>query len=195
MLTLEYGYFLLIVSLVVALIEIAIEGEHSGAEKNPIWKPDPDSWLAKLYSKAVMSGKSLTGYHIIVFGLVLIILHLPFSLIEWSGIKELEVVSCYLLVAMVWDFLWYVWNKYYGIRTFGPDNPKIQWHKRWIGRVPVDYPKGLAASLFLVLIAVFFAGTEVFLGWLMILGMLMGLVLFSCLIRLFLLDKLVWKEV
>lgn len=144
-----FSVYLFVLALVLALLEIQIEGPHGWAEKLPCWRPDPDSFLEKAFSKLI--GKPLTGYHISVFTLVFITLHFPFFTgTKWSISEELWTISILLLYSVFWDFLWFVWNPYYGLKKFS--SSAIWWHKNWLGPVPVDYLNGTGASFLLSII-------------------------------------------
>lgn len=69
--------YLFIMAVVLAIVEIQIEGQHGWAKNLPTWRPDSTKWYAKLYGK-MMSGKDLTGYHLSMFIFVFMILNLPY---------------------------------------------------------------------------------------------------------------------
>lgn len=138
--------FIFFFCVLLAFVEVQIEGRHGWAAHLPTWRPR-GSWYAKLYQR-IMSGKSLTGYHIGMFSLVLFVLHgFYFWNGQWSWQAELEVVSYFFLVSVVWDFLWFVLNPHYGWRRFKP--AFVAWHKPWLGPLPVNYYEGVV--LFFVL--------------------------------------------
>ena len=86
-----------------------------------------------------MSGKELTGYHLGVFGFVVLFLHYPyFSGSAWSWRSEAQTVSVFLLFSAVWDYLWIIINPHYGVIRRRPKQD-VWWHKKWIGPFPVDY--------------------------------------------------------
>ena len=152
MFTVGYAVYLFVLCIVLALLEIQIEGQNGWASALPCWRPKPESRIAAWYSR-VMDGKPLTGYHIAIFSLVLIVLHQPFFTgVRWSIVKELEVLSAYFLVAVCWDFLWFVFNPAYGLKRFKPEF--IGWHRDWVGPLPVAYISGFSLSLLLFAIAV-----------------------------------------
>lgn len=176
MFSIEYSIWLFVIAMTIALLEIQIEGPYGWAQKLPCWRPDPHSFVAKNYRR-VMGEKPLTGYHIAIFSLGIIILHFPFSVTSWTLVKELEVFSAYFLLTVCEDFLWFMWNPHYGLRKFNPQ--AIWWHKNWIGLVPIDYLKGIGMS-FLFVVAT--TEVEILRAWAVSLGILIGLTLLSCLI-------------
>jgi len=133
---LNHAIYLFITALLLAFLEVQIEGKYGWASKLPTWKPG-EKWYAKLYRTA-MGGKELTGYHIGVFRFVLLFLHYPFFAgSAWSLAAELRVISTFFIFAAVWDYLWIIINPHYGVIRRRPKND-VWWHKRWFGPFPVD---------------------------------------------------------
>jgi hypothetical protein len=135
-----------------ATLEISIEGPVGWALAAPTWR-----MKSSIYG-AVMSGKELTGYHLFMFFLPLMLMQLPFVFAYQWGIgmfvwwRELELLAIFFLLSAGWDFWWFVLNPDYTIERFRPG--KIWWHAKWIGRVPVDYiGAGASAVLFTSLAA------------------------------------------
>lgn len=180
MFSIGYAVYLFIIATVLALLEIQIEGAQGWAKNLPCWRPNPDSFIARSYAR-VMSGKSLTGYHIAMFSLVLITLHIPFFAgISWGLVKQLEVFSAFFLLTICWDFLWFIFNPHYGPSRFKAEY--IWWHKNWIGYVPADYLGGITVSIILTLIAAALGGINVLVWWGIVFGILSGLTLVTYLI-------------
>lgn len=174
MLTIGYAVYVFLLATILALLEVQIEGKNGWAKDLPCWRPKPDSLPARIYA-AFMNGKELTGYHAVMFPLPLLILHFPFVAGgSWSVVRELETLSIYFLMAVAWDFLWFVWNPAYRLKKFKPDF--IPWHKKWTGPVPKDYPVGLIVSFILALVA-----GDLF-GWLLVIIVFILLTLVSCLL-------------
>jgi hypothetical protein len=60
--------YIFVMALVLAVLEIQIEGRNGWAKDLPTWRPSPDTWYAQLYAR-LMFKKRLTGYHnVILFG-------------------------------------------------------------------------------------------------------------------------------
>ena len=181
MFTISYAVYLFVLVTVFALLEIQIEGKDGWAKNLPCWRPNPNSVAAKVYA-AFMNGKELTGYHAAIFPLPLLILHFPFVAgTSWTLVRELETLSAYFLMAVAWDFLWFVWNPAYGLKKFKSEF--ISWHKKWWGPVPKDYPTGLIISFIFALIA----GS--LLPWSVVYLTFGGLTLGSCYLSLMLIKK------
>ncbi|MCA8912984.1 MAG: hypothetical protein KDB82_14890 [Planctomycetes bacterium] len=139
------GVNLFAVCLFLALLEVHIEGPHGWAEKLPTWRIDKP-WIRKL-----TNGKPITGYHVYVNLVILGFLHYPVILSKWTFVAELRTLSEYFLVAVWWDFLWFVTNPHFGLRRFKSEN--VWWHKQWVGRIPMDYFMGTIVSAALWLYA------------------------------------------
>jgi len=136
--------YLFLISLVFAALEVQIEGKNGWASALPTWRPSHGGLLSKIY-RALLFGKDVTGYHLLIFTLLLAILHYPyFSGKSWNLTLELQTISYFFLLSIVWDFLWFVLNPHYGLFNFKQKN--IWWHKKWFFCLPVDYWLGLALS-------------------------------------------------
>ena len=135
--------YLFAYALVMALVEIEIEGEHGWAEKLPTWKRSRGA-AARLFG-AFLNGKPLTGYHAFMLPLPLFAFHLTFVEGQaWSWPAEARVMASYFVWMVEWDFLWFVFNPAYGWQRFR--RGEIWWHARWLGRCPLDYVQAIAAS-------------------------------------------------
>jgi hypothetical protein len=126
-------------ALLIAAVEIESEGKWGWAEKAPTWYR-VDGVAAKIYG-ALMSGKPLTGYHLVMFIFPLFIFHIPFFAgVQWTVKRELMACAMYFAWCPLWDFLWFVLNPHYGIANFSKAN--VWWHAKsiWVaGLFPVDY--------------------------------------------------------
>lgn len=139
--------FLFIFCIILAFLEVQIEGKDGWASKLPTWRPAQSHWLAKWYGR-FMGGKELTGYHIGMLSLVLFVLHgFYFWQYDWSLSEELQVLALFSLVSVVWDFLWFVLNPHFGWQKFSPIH--VAWHSSWLGPWPYDYYFGIIAYLLL----------------------------------------------
>lgn len=149
MLTIATFWF--VFALLLALIEIEIEGKHGWAEDAPTWYRTTGI-AGRLYG-LFMNGKPLTGYHLWMLVFTIMIFHVGFFMgAEWTPSTELITMAKYFIWAVFWDFLWFVFNFNYGISNFKKD--KIWWHKKWLlNIVPIDYVSGLCLSLALAYIA------------------------------------------
>lgn len=156
--------FLFLFCLVLASLETQIEGADGWAANLPTWKPDPSKWFSRLYGK-IMGGRDLTLYHLLVFTLVLVFLHYPyFAGKTWNFTSELTTFSFFFIVAIIWDFLWFVVNPKYDFGSFLGRH--VLWHRKWLLHLPVDY--WLALIISALLYARFSFG--LFKEWLAIIG-------------------------
>jgi len=129
-----FCFYLVIISAVLALLEIQIEGANGWAKELPTWriKNKLTTWL--------MGEKPLTGYHVYLIAFVVLLAHLPYFLgfASPSISIEIRLISLIILLFIVEDFLWFVLNPAYGIRKFKPQY--IWWHaSSWWWIMPRDY--------------------------------------------------------
>ncbi|MCX7912505.1 MAG: hypothetical protein N2506_06050 [Dehalococcoidales bacterium] len=134
--------FMVLMSFILALWEIQIEGRDGWAAKSPGWRIEK-GWLLKL-----TGGRPLTGYHLFMTLFILGMLHLPFFFTDWHWRRESLLFGFYLGMLLLEDFLWFALNPYWGIRNFRKG--KIWWHKHWWGPVPVLYWFLLAGAAILI---------------------------------------------
>lgn len=148
--------------LVLAWLEVQIEGEHGWAAKLPTWRGQP-AWASerslffrvlRAAFRAGSGGNELTGYHIAMITFVFLSLMLPLALVGPSPALFVRCLGYFFLTCVTWDFLWFVINPAYGVRRFNKQT--IKWHPNWIGPVPSAYPfgflfgtLGIGASLWL----------------------------------------------
>lgn len=154
--------YIFMLALVLAVLEIQIEGADGWAKKLPTWRPPESHWFAHWYQK-LMSGKELTGYHVAMFGFVFLIFHFPYvwgvplTLVSW-----LHTLSFYFMFIVVWDFLWFVLNPHHPISRFATTENPV--HKKWFGPLPVDY-YGSTVLSFLVLLPLWMQDTYSVAQW------------------------------
>ena len=141
---------LCLLALVMAAVEIEIEGPFGWAEKlpTPYRVSGP---LARLFG-AALGGKPLTGYNLLMFPATLLAFHLPFAFgASWSAATELTVLASWVSWSALWDVLWFLLNPSYGWRRFR--RGAVWWHRRWLWRLPLDYWTAAVVSLLLALAA------------------------------------------
>ncbi|MDO8424488.1 MAG: hypothetical protein Q7S70_00930 [bacterium] len=139
--------YLFFFALLLAALEVQIEGKDGWAANLPTWRPQSSKWYSRLY-KRITWGKDLTGYHLLVLLLVLSFLHFPYAVSgNWSWSSELATLSFLFLVIVVEDFLWFVINPDYGLSRFRKEF--IGWHKKWFLFLPADYWLGLIVAALL----------------------------------------------
>lgn len=161
--------YIFALAVVLALLEIQIEGENGWAKELPAWRPKENHWSGKLMQKIL--DKELTGYHIVLTIFLLLFLHFPIILgAPWGLEQELKILSYYFIYVSVWDFYWFILNPHFPLKHFRAEH--IWWHKNWFLGLPVDY---LGATLisFLILLPVYFTQTDpyIFSWWLVNIGL------------------------
>jgi len=152
------GAFIFLLALIYAFLEIEMEGKFGWAEKIPTWYSKKG--IAKFISK-LNNEKPVTGYHLYMTLFIFGIFHLLFFITTtWTLVLELQVISYYLLFSIFEDFLWFVFNPYYGLKNFRKD--RIWWHSDvyWIfGKVPLLYVFAiLLSAVFAILSSIILAG-------------------------------------
>lgn len=145
--------FWFIIAFLFALVEIEIEGKYGWSEKTNTWYKKK-GLAAKIWG-LFLNGRPITGYHLFMFALFLLLLHSAFFLdLSWNLINELGVLSIYFVLIALEDFLWFVFNPDYTIKNYKKE--KIWWFSKsyWIfGLFPIDYLISILASLILAYLA------------------------------------------
>lgn len=155
-----YIFFL---ALVLAILEIQVEGPNGWAKNLPTWRPKIDKWYVKLYMK-FMSGREATGYHITMFTFVFLIFNLPYVFGLSLNLEHyLKTLSFFLIFIVLWDFLWFVLNPHYPLKKFKSEH--IWWHKKWLMGAPVDYYGGLILSLLVLLPLAYLHNSTAIIFW------------------------------
>ena len=131
-LLLKYFIFCLISATLLALLEIQIEGQYGWAQKLPTFR-----FRIKLIDMLPGLQGDFSGYHILLFISVMTLIHSVFLFIKWDIYTELILISAYMLITNLEDFLWFVFNPAYGVKKFKKED--VWWHKDWIGRIPLKY--------------------------------------------------------
>lgn len=138
--------FIFILGLLLALVEIEIEGRNGWAEKLPTWYKTK-GFVTRVFS-FFNSGKPMTGYHLFLQLFVLLLFHFHFFLgVEWSLGGELVALSLHSLFLFIWDYLWFILNPHYGVRNFRKTN--VWWFSKsswFLGFIPSDYLKAVFGS-------------------------------------------------
>jgi hypothetical protein len=140
--------FLLITSVLFALLEIQIEGKDGWAGRLPTWrKPINKKGVLGFLSDP---NQPQTGYHTHLWAFLFTISHIVFLLTPWTIRGEIYVISYYCLLTTIEDFLWFVLNPNYGIKKF--KKGEIPWHTNWFLGLPrnywINYPIGIILYLF-----------------------------------------------
>lgn len=142
--TVTMGLYFFAIAFALAHLEIQIEGKHGWAGQLPTWR-----WQ----SEAVLrwAGKPVTGYHVFLQLFLLLVIHLPLMYTGFSLEREAELISLFFLLAVFWDFLWFVCNPHFGLSRFG--RGQVWWFRSWFLGLPIPYYSGLGLSLLIYLAA------------------------------------------
>ncbi len=141
--------FMVLMAVILALWEIQIEGKDGWAAKLPGWRVEK-GWLVKL-----AGGRPVTGYHFFMTSFLIAIVHLPLFFLPWSWQLECLLLGFYVGMVVLEDFLWFVLNPHYGIKSFRKG--KIWWHRGWWGPLPSFY----WILLVVVIVLVYFGKTAI----------------------------------
>lgn len=151
--------FWFLLALLFAAFEVEIEAKNGWAEKLPTWYRKT-GFVPRLFS-ALNGGNPLTGYHMFISPIVLMIFHAGYVMgAPWSITSELFTLSIFFAWVVMWDFLWFVLNPAYGVKNFKSEN--IWWHAKspWIYKsIPLTYACSITISIILAFIAAF-VGSE-----------------------------------
>lgn len=142
-----FALYLIFVSAAFALLEVQIEGRQGWARGLPTWR------IENRITRALLGNRPVTGYHFYIHVFIFSISQLPFALqlAPLSLKAEARVLSFLILFWILEDFLWFVFNPDYGIRSFRKE--RVWWHAgTWWGIMPRDYwifaPLGLVLYYF-----------------------------------------------
>ena len=128
---LTFWILVLVVSFLLAKVEINIEGRYGYAKKLPVeWRTD-NKWL-----RFFLAG---TSYHFYMGLFLLCLVHLAFAIgLDWTLGREMLVLSWLAFVTVLEDFLWFVLNPHYGIKKFRREC--IPWFRKgWLWFCPIWY--------------------------------------------------------
>ncbi len=134
--------FMVFLAIILAWWEIQIEGKDGWAAKLPGWRVEK-GWLVK-----VTGGRPITGYHLFMTLFLISMVHLPLFFTPWSWRLECLLLGFYLGMVLLEDFLWFVFNHHYGMKSFRKG--KIWWHRSWWGPLPSFYWILLAIIIVLI---------------------------------------------
>jgi len=147
--TVPVGLYFFAIAFVLAQLEIQIEGPHGWAAKLPTWRWQTPGVLR-------WAGKPITGYHVFLLAFIILFIHLPMFYLGFSWERESELLSLFCLLAVFWDFLWFVCNPHFGLARFRAEN--VWWFKSWTLGLPTSYFSGLATSVAIYTAGAFIPG-------------------------------------
>jgi hypothetical protein len=121
-------------SLSFALLEVQVEGAAGWAGALPAWRVD------NRFTRVLMGGRVLTGYHLYAHLFVVAMVHVPYAMgaarPTWRF--EARIAAFLVLFWVLEDFLWFVVNPAFGIRRFRREH--VPWHAPgWWWVMPREY--------------------------------------------------------
>lgn len=128
----NYFLFYTAIAIIFALFEIQIEGKSGWAEKLPTWRVYK-SWFRYLPG----ANKPLTGYHFYLWIMIFLFIHTSYVFLPFSFKNELIILSGYIYILRLEDFLWFIFNPHFGLKNF--KKGKIPWHTDWLYFLPTQY--------------------------------------------------------
>lgn len=138
--------FAVISAVLLACLEIQIEGSRGWAASLPSWQ------IQNQWTDLFLGGRPLTGYHTFLLTFLVLLAHFPFIVgLKWTLRKEALVLGFLMLMfGVLEDFLWFILNPEYGLSKFKPEY--IWWHKKsWLWICPREYFIFLPLSIILYL--------------------------------------------
>ena len=140
--------FCVIASLVVAKLEINIEGSEGWAKNLPTWR------IKNRLTRLFVGNQYFTGYHFWLIIVLLTFLQFPFFIgVHWGLSMELKIIGMFWLAVLMEDFFWFLLNPSFGIKKF--NKKYAYWHLGWIGFIPTIYFKYFFLTSSLLLLSYF----------------------------------------
>lgn len=137
--------FYIILAIIYGNLEANIEGDHPWAKALPTWR-------CNAFFNKILMGHPLTGYHLFMALMFILIFHFKFFIINfWSWQLELIHIGYLFLWLLLEDILWFVFNPYFGIKKFNKKH--VKWHgKIWLLGFPIFYWFNLIFGIILITI-------------------------------------------
>jgi len=173
--TLAVGAYLFLIAFALAHLEIQIEGPHGWAAKLPTWRwdsPGVRRWL----------GKPVTGYHVWLMTVILLLLHVP-QFYGGSWEREADLLAMFFLLAVTWDVLLFGCNRHFGMARFRKG--EVWWFPTWTLGVPRPYLMMIVLSVAAALAPALWTGEWVSraLRWSLVCSELLALTMVAIAIR------------
>lgn len=126
-----------------SLQEIQIEGKAGWARHLPTFRIS--TFITKL-----LIGKEITGYHLFMLLMWIIIFHGIYLFQSFNLKTELIILGLLNWYFIIEDFLFFIINPHYGIKKFKKSN--ISWHKRFFCFLPISYWWGMIIGTMLLVL-------------------------------------------
>jgi hypothetical protein len=135
--------WMIILALFHACQEREIEGKNGWARRLPTFR-------INIFLTKILIGKEITGYHIFMLLMWIIIFHGIFLFTSFTIKTEAIILGLLSYYWVIEDFLFFIVNPHYRLMNFRPG--KIKWHRRWVFNfIPVSYAWGLIIGTALLL--------------------------------------------
>lgn len=148
-----FWLYTILLGIFLALLEIEIEGEHGWAAKLPTWR--------RVFPSLPLSFlRNMTGYHITLFAMILVLNHVVFiGMVEQYTLgHELFILAFHFFLIIYWDFLWFVLNPHFTLKKFQKQYVPWYQHVEWKLGGPMDYWYALSLSVVCLIIGHLFTG-------------------------------------
>jgi len=110
--------------------EVQIEGKDGWAAKLPCWR-------LNVFFRKLLGGKPLTGYHLWMLILFQTMFHGVYIFLPFTLESELMLQGLFMWYFIFEDIMWFIVNPHYRLKHFLQKD--IEWHKRWVGPLPLSY--------------------------------------------------------
>lgn len=139
----KLSIWMLILAFLHACQESEIEGKAGWARHLPTFR-------INVFLTKFLIGKEITGYHIYMLLMFLVIFHLPLFFIRFNLKNELIILGLINYYWVIEDFLFFIVNPHFRLQNFKKE--KISWHKRWFLGLPNSYWWGMIVGTILLLL-------------------------------------------
>jgi hypothetical protein len=135
--------FTLVLAIITALWEIQVEGKEGWAKQLPTFR-------INVFFRKLLGGKPLTGYHIFLLLIFIIVFHGLFinELGTWK--VESTIFGLIFLFFVIEDVMWFTFNPHYTLKRFR--KKQIEWHSRWFLGLPISYWYGTIIGTILLIL-------------------------------------------
>jgi hypothetical protein len=127
-----------------AAVEVQIEGGYG-------WSAKTETWRVRNPIRKFVNWPYITGYHLSVWMLTLVLFHLPFLFEQVLNFKNwLQIIELWWGFWVMTDFWWFVLNPLWGIKKFFTID--IPWHPGKLLYLPRNYWIGIGIWVVLEII-------------------------------------------
>jgi len=139
----EHIVYTIALAIIFALLEVQVEGKDGWCRNLPTFR-------INVFFRKILGGKPLTGYHIYLILFLIIVFHAMLHENPFSLQKEFQIFGLLCWFFILEDFCWFIFNPHYQLKRFLKKD--IEWHKRWIWKLPSMYWWGGIIGTFLLIL-------------------------------------------